>query len=111
MPQPLTEYMRTIVALRDQGVENPFNLFYTQQAPEVQNSINALLCSTESSDSQQTIRALFEQWQRQQWKKIVADIKDKIADATIRRDTVTVQNLVTEFNRLKQEMVTGVQSS
>lgn len=111
MPQPLAEYVRTVIALRDQGVGNPFNTFYTQQAPDVQQAISALLCSTQPDGSEQTIRALFEQWQRQQWKRIVADIKDKIAEATIHRDAVTVQNLVTEFNRLKQEMVTGVQSS
>jgi DNA primase len=108
MPQPLSDYVRAVVALCDQGVKDPFKQFYAQQAPEVQQAVSALICSCEPELSEKGVYALFEQWQRLQWRRIVADIKEKIAEATIRQDTITVQNLVAEFNRLKQEMMTGV---
>lgn len=108
MPQPLAEYVRTVIALSDQGAKDPFKLFYEQQAPDVQKAISELICSYEPEQSRDSAKALFEQWQKLQWKRIVADIKDKIAEASIHKDMVTVQNLVTEFNRLKTEMVNGV---
>lgn len=108
MPQPLAEYVRAVIALADQGVRDPFKEFYAQQAPNVQQALSELVCSFEPEPSSEAARALFEQWQRLQWRRIVADIKDKIAEATICKDAVTVQNLVTEFNRLKAEMVNGV---
>jgi DNA primase len=108
MPQPLAEYVRTFIAMADQGVKDPFKLFYAKQAPDVQKALSELICSYEPAVSQETAQALFGQWQRLQWRRIVADIKEKIAEATIQRDMVTVHNLVTEFNRLKSEMVHGV---
>jgi len=108
MPQPLADYVRTVIAMADQGVKDPFKQFYANQAPEVQQAISELICSYEPAASQSAAQALFEQWQRLQWRRIVADIKEKIAEATIHRDMVTVQNLVIEFNRLKSEMVNGV---
>lgn len=108
MPQPLAEYVRAVIALSDQGVKDPFKEFYAQQAPNVQQALSELVCSFAPEPSPEAAHALFEQWQRLQWRRIVADIKDKIAEATIHKDAVTVQNLVTEFNRLKTEMVNGV---
>lgn len=107
MPQPLADYVRTVIALADQGAEDPFKLLYAQQAPEVQKAISELVCFYEPVGSREAARAVFDQWQRLQWRRIVADIKDKIAEATLHRDMILVQNLVTEFNRLKSEMVNG----
>jgi DNA primase len=108
MPQPLAEYVRTVIAMADQGVKDPFKLFYAKQAPNVQKALSELICSYEPAVSQEAAQALFGQWQRLQWRRIVADIKEKIAEATIQRDMATVQNLINEFNRLKSEMVHGV---
>lgn len=107
MPQPLVDYVRTVIALADQGVKDPFKLLYAQQAPEVQKAISELVCSYEPVASREGAKAVFDQWQRLQWRRIVADIKDKIAEATLHRDMITVHNLVAEFNRLKSEMVSG----
>lgn len=111
MPQPLAEYVRAVTALCHQGVKDPFKEFYAHQAPDVQKEISALVCSHEATSSPEQINALFNQWQRLQWRRIAVDIKEKIAEATLHRDTVTVQNLIAEFNRLKQELMQGVQSS
>jgi DNA primase len=108
MPHPLAEYVRTVIAMADQGVKDPFKLFYAKQAPDVQKMLSELICSYEAAVSQEAGQALFEQWQRLQWRRIVADIKEKIAEATIRHDMAMVHNLVTEFNRLKSEMMHGV---
>lgn len=108
MPQPFSDYVQAVVALCNQGVKDPFKEFYAQQAPEVQQAVSALVCSCEPEGSKEGAYALFQQWQRLQWRRIVADIKEKIAEATIRHDMQTVQNLVAEFNRLKQEMMVGV---
>lgn len=107
MPQPLAEYVRTVIALSDQGVKDPFKLFYAQQAPDVQKAVSELVLSYEPETSRDAATALFKQWQKLHWRRIVADIKEKIAEATIHKDIATVQNLVTEFNRLKIEMVNG----
>jgi len=111
MPQPLAEYVRAVVALCHKGVRDPFKEFYAQQAPDTQQAVSALICSESAQPTPEHVRALFEQWQRLQWRRIVADIKEKIAEATLHKDTTTVENLIAEFGRLKQELMEGVQSS
>jgi DNA primase len=111
LPHPLSDYVQALCAIPVVPERDSFNLFYEQQTSEVQGAISALLCTHEPETDKRAAKLLFAQWQRQQWRRIVTDIKERIADATLQGQTQIVQNLLEEFNQIKKSMIGGTPSS
>jgi DNA primase len=105
LSKPFGDIVRRLYHSKRSDPENCFRTFFTCLNAEQQGYVSGLLLAQDSEDDSEQFMMVYEQWQRRQWKFIVADMKLRLAKATTEGDQETISKVVQEFTALKQKMV------
>lgn len=106
LARPLCDIIALFVQAREQNTQDPFRVFFDALSEKQQHYISKLVLQEEPLDKG-SFEHLFLQWQRKQWKSIVADIKNRLAHAKDTGDEQSMRQLLDEFARLKEVMIQG----
>jgi len=105
LPSPLSTILKQLKLVRQERTSFTFSQFFDQLNEHQKHWVSQLLLKQEEEINEITFKQLFIQWQKQQWKIIVQNIKMKLVQVKQQGDEAKVEEILDNFTKLKQKMV------
>jgi len=108
LSSPLYTILKQLKLARQEQASFTFSQFFDQLNDHQKHWISQLLLKQEEEINEITFKQLFIQWQKQEWKKIVQNMKMKLVHVKKQGDEAKVQEILDNFAKLKQKMVFSI---
>jgi len=105
LPSPLCVMLKQLKLAIEQEASSGFSQFFDQLNEQQKHWVSQLLLKQEEEISETTFNQLCIQWQKQQWKIMVQNIKMKLMQLKQQGDKEKIQKILDDFAKLKQKMV------
>jgi len=105
LPPPLCVMLKQLTLAIKQDASSAFSQFFDQLNEQQKHWVSQLLLKQEEEISETTFNQLYIQWQKQQWKIMVQNIKMKLMQLKQQGDKEKIQEILDDFTKLKQKMV------
>lgn len=105
LPSPLCGMLKQLKLATHQESSSAFSQFFDQLNEQQKHWVSQLLLKQEEEISETTFNQLYIQWQKQQWKIMVQNIKMKLMQLKQQGDEEKMQEILDDFTKLKQKMV------
>jgi len=105
LPSPLCIILKQLKLVRQEQISFTFSQFFDRLNAHQKHWVSQLLLKQEEEINEATFKQLFIQWQKQQWKIIVQNIKMKLMHVKQQGNEVKVQEILDDFAKLKQKII------